>query len=142
MQSGPNTSGDMSQDSESGALHRTGVPTDTSSGGDLPVPSPPLRPAIDRAARTTKRMYDGLSASSAGLEMGISVALGLGFGTWLDGRLGTRPWMLLLFLVIGMIAGFRGVLRAVARADRAAKADAADEAALAAAGKAAKVSRG
>lgn len=65
-------------------------------------------------------MFEGLSASSAGLELGISVGLGALFGRWLDGELGTEPWMLLLFLAIGLVAGFRGVLRAVARADKAA----------------------
>lgn len=117
MQSAPTTSGDMSQDSQGGATHRTGVTPDA---------APPLRPALDRAARTSKRMYEGLSASSAGLEMGLSVAIGMIFGNWLDGRLGTRPWMMMAFLVFGMIAGFRGVLRAVARAERAAKAEAAE----------------
>jgi ATP synthase protein I len=65
-------------------------------------------------------MYDGLSASSAGLELGISVALGALFGGWLDGKLGTSPWMMLVFLLVGVVAGFRGLLRAVARADKAA----------------------
>jgi ATP synthase protein I len=64
-------------------------------------------------------MFDGLSASSAGLELGIAVLIGALFGHWLDGELGTAPWMLLVFLIIGLIAGFRGVLRAVARAERA-----------------------
>jgi F0F1-type ATP synthase assembly protein I len=71
-------------------------------------------------------MFHGLSASSAGLELGIAVALGAMFGRWLDGKLGTDPWMLLVGLAIGLIAGFRGVLRAVARADKAAQAEAAE----------------
>jgi ATP synthase protein I len=44
-------------------------------------------------------------------------------GFFLDKRLGTTPWMLLLWMVIGLVAGFRGVFRAVARADRAAEAE-------------------
>jgi ATP synthase protein I len=44
--------------------------------------------------------------------------IGLLVGMWLDGRLGTTPWMMLLWLCIGLAAGFRGVLRAVGRADR------------------------
>jgi ATP synthase protein I len=68
-------------------------------------------------------MYEGLSASAAGLELGISVAIGALFGAWLDGKLGTAPWMLIVFLILGVIAGFRGVLRAVARAERADRAE-------------------
>jgi F0F1-type ATP synthase assembly protein I len=83
-------------------------------------PAPRLSPVLDPAARQTKRMYEGLSASSAGLELGIAVGLGALFGVWLDGKLGTEPWMMLVFLAVGFFAGFRGVLRAVARAERAA----------------------
>jgi ATP synthase protein I len=68
-------------------------------------------------------MYEGLSASSAGLELGISVAIGALFGAWLDRKLGTAPWLLIAFLLVGVIAGFRGVLRAVARAERADRAE-------------------
>jgi ATP synthase protein I len=110
MQPEPRHSGDMSQDSAAGALHLSPV-----------LPASPVVPiAIDPAARTSKRLYEGLSESSAGLELGIAVGLGALFGSWLDGKLGTDPWMLLVFLLVGVIAGFRGLLRAVARADRAA----------------------
>ena len=68
-------------------------------------------------------MYEGLSASAAGLELGIAVAIGALFGGWLDGKLGTAPWLLIVFLILGVIAGFRGVLRAVARAERADRAE-------------------
>lgn len=78
------------------------------------------RRAVDPASHNTKRAYDALSASSVGLELGISVILGLAFGYWLDGKLGIGPWMMILFLVLGFAAGMRGVVRAVKRADRAA----------------------
>jgi len=105
MESGSSHSGEMSQDSERAAAHRSRVEP------------------IDKAARTSRRMFEGLSASAAGLELGIAVAIGALFGRWLDGKLGTQPWMLLVFLALGLIAGFRGVLRAVARADKAAERD-------------------
>lgn len=109
MQSVPPQRGEMSQDSghqDPAPLHRNVVAPGTK---------------IDPAARTSKRAYDALSSSSVGLELGISVVLGLLFGWWLDKQLGTSPWMMLLFLVFGLIAGFRGVMRAVARAERAAE---------------------
>jgi ATP synthase protein I len=119
MPSVPIHSGEMSQDSEREPAHHTGVQV-TNLERSVSAPPPTLRPAIDPAARVSKRMYEGLSASSAGLELGISVGLGALFGSWLDGKLGTEPWMMLVFLVLGVIAGFRGLLRAVARADKAA----------------------
>lgn len=115
MLSAPDHSGEMSQNSEHAPVHRSGV--DADAPGQPKAESPP----IDPAARSSRRMYDGLSASSAGLELGIAVAIGALFGRWLDVKLGTTPWMLLVFLVIGLVAGFRGVLRAVARADKAAR---------------------
>jgi ATP synthase protein I len=64
-------------------------------------------------------MYQGLSASSAGLELGLAVIIGLLIGMWLDKQLGTEPWLMLLFLVFGLVAGFRNVLRAASRAEKA-----------------------
>src|ERR1043165_10043670 len=119
MESGPRHSGGMSQGSEGAAAHRSRVDEDAANPGG--PGSAKLQAAIDQAARTSARMFEGLSASSAGLELGIAVAIGALFGRWLDGKLGTEPWMLLVFLVFGLIAGFRGVLRAVAAADRAAE---------------------
>lgn len=130
MQSEPRHSGEMSHDSAQARAHRTGVDADapkSGSGSPGSGAAPVLRPALDPAARTSRRMYEGLSASSAGLELGIAVAIGALFGRWLDGKLGTEPWMLLAFLAIGLVAGFRGVLRAVARADRAARRSEAEE---------------
>ena len=77
-------------------------------------------PSADPAARTAKRGFNMLSASSVGLEMGISVLLGVLGGLWIDSKTGTSPLFLLIFMVLGLIAGFRGVIRAMRRADRAA----------------------
>lgn len=75
---------------------------------------------IAPAARTSKRAYNALSASSVGLELGIAVIVGLFAGMWLDKQAGTTPWLMILFLVFGLVAGFRNVLRAVERAEKAA----------------------
>jgi ATP synthase protein I len=61
----------------------------------------------DQPSRYTKY----LRFSSMGLELGLSVILGLFIGQWLDERYGTAPWLLLLFLLFGMVAGFRSVFR-------------------------------
>jgi len=115
MPSVPVHSGEMSQDSERGPVHPSRVQA------DAPAPVTPARltPAIDPAARASRRMYEGLSASSVCLELGVAVVVALLFGMWLDSRLGTEPWMMLVFLCFGLVAGFRNVLRAVARAEKA-----------------------
>jgi ATP synthase protein I len=100
----------MSQDSLMRNVHRTSVPPRVA----------------DPAARTGKRAYNALNASSVGLELGLSVGLGLLVGFYMDRWLGTEPWLMLLWLTLGLIAGFRGVFRSVARADRAAEADEAE----------------
>lgn len=48
-----------------------------------------------------------LQFSTIGLEMGLSVVVGLLIGNYLDRRFDTDPWMLLLFLLLGFVAGFR-----------------------------------
>jgi ATP synthase protein I len=106
-------SGEMSQDSEHGPVHHNHVQAER-----LPSAPPTLSPAIDPAARASKRMYEGLSASSVGLELGLAVIIALLVGMWLDRRFGTEPWLMLVFLGLGLIAGFRNVLRAVARAEK------------------------
>ncbi|HSD89236.1 MAG TPA: AtpZ/AtpI family protein [Kofleriaceae bacterium] len=78
---------------------------------------------LDPTARKTKRAYNALNASSVGLEMGLSVALGLLVGWYMDKWLGTQPWLMLLWLLLGLVAGFRGVFRAVSRAEKAAAAE-------------------
>jgi ATP synthase protein I len=64
---------------------------------------------IDRASRNS-----GLGmAMRMGTEMVVATMLGSGFGYWLDKQLDTQPWMLILFLVLGSIAGFKNVYRIV-----------------------------
>ncbi len=99
----PSQSGEMSQGLAMSAEHPTTV----------------KKPVLDPAARTTKRAYNALSASSVGLELGIAVIVGLLGGMWLDKHFGTTPWLMIVFLVFGLVAGFRNVLRAVERTTRA-----------------------
>lgn len=61
------------------------------------------------------RIQDYLRHSAVGIEMGLSVVVGLLVGWFLDDYFGTEPWLLLLFLILGMVAGFRSMLRAARR---------------------------
>jgi ATP synthase protein I len=98
MSSTSTHSGEMSQDSLRPAVHPKVV--------------------LDPAARSTKRMYQTLSMSSVGLEFGIAVLLGLAFGNWLDGKAGTGPWLMILFLGFGFVAGIRSLMRGMRQANR------------------------
>lgn len=62
-------------------------------------------------ARTPKTFNKYLRLSTVGLELGFSVILGLFIGQYLDSLLGTEPWLLLLFLLLGAAAGFRRLYR-------------------------------
>jgi len=97
MQPEPTHSGEMSQDSPGGPAHRTHV---------------------SKASQRGKQAFESLTSSAVGLELGLSVIIGALFGRWLDGEIGTTPWMMIGFLVLGFVAGIRGVLRAVAKLDR------------------------
>jgi ATP synthase protein I len=45
--------------------------------------------------------------SSVGLSIVIATFIGLALGLWLDEKFGTKPVLTIVFLVLGIIAGFR-----------------------------------
>jgi len=56
--------------------------------------------------------------ASLGLEMALSVVIGLAIGAFLDKRLRTGPWLTLLFLIFGFAAGFRSLIRAARKSQK------------------------
>ena len=56
--------------------------------------------------------------SALGLEMAISVIIGLAIGYYLDKWLGTSPWMTVVWLGLGFAAGVRSLYRAALRSGR------------------------
>ena len=57
-----------------------------------------------------KKLYTRVMRYSAvGLEMGFCVAIGVAIGYFLDRYFHTGPWLLLIFLILGVVAGFRGL---------------------------------
>lgn len=61
----------------------------------------PLRPAM--------------AVLATGIEMAVAITVGYFIGNWLDDRLGTKPWMMYVFLAIGTAAAFRGLWRTARR---------------------------
>ncbi|MFQ5691545.1 MAG: AtpZ/AtpI family protein [Nitrospinota bacterium] len=55
---------------------------------------------------------------SMGWNFALSIGLGLAAGILFDRWLGTRPWGMLAFLLLGIASGFVNLFRIVQRLDR------------------------
>jgi ATP synthase protein I len=47
--------------------------------------------------------------SSIGLSLALSIFIGLAIGLYLDRRWGSSPWLTLIFLGLGIAAGYRNI---------------------------------
>ncbi len=73
------------------------------------------------------RLGDTHAKSASGLGVGMRIAtelvaalgVGVGIGLLLDRWLGTTPWLMLLFFILGAAAGFRNVVRVAQNYDAA-----------------------
>lgn len=63
----------------------------------------------DKNSPQGRSYWQALNASSAGLVFFLSIVVGAGIGYYLDKFFGTKPYLLLFFLVMGIIAGFRNM---------------------------------
>lgn len=71
-----------------------------------------LRVIVDvtNVKRETRRYFRELAFfSSIGLSVALSIFIGLAVGVYLDGRFATTPWLTLLFLGFGILAGYRNI---------------------------------
>ena len=69
-----------------------------------------------RARGSEKGPKSGLSqAIRMAVEMVAALILGAVVGRWLDSWLGTRPWLLIVFLFLGVAAGMLNAYRAARR---------------------------
>jgi ATP synthase protein I len=67
--------------------------------------------------RETRRAFKDLAYySSLGISVALAIFIGLGIGVWLDRKFDTSPWLTLVFLVLGIIAGFRNIALVIKRA--------------------------
>lgn len=58
------------------------------------------------------------SFAGAGVQFVISILLFLYVGKWLDGKLGTAPWLLMIGVFVGAGAGFYSFYRRIMAASR------------------------
>lgn len=69
---------------------------------------------VPNATKRPDGIGSGLGfALRIGIELVAALAIGVGIGLLLDRWLGTTPWMLVVFFVLGSAAGFLNVYRAV-----------------------------
>jgi ATP synthase protein I len=69
--------------------------------------------------KETKKLFRELwFYSSLSFSIALSIVIGLGIGYWLDTKFETSPWLTLIFLGLGVIAGFRNIYLAVERSRR------------------------
>lgn len=53
--------------------------------------------------------------STVGITLVAATVIGLYVGLWLDNRFGTSPWLTVVFLLLGIAAGFRNLFHYVKR---------------------------
>ncbi len=60
---------------------------------------------------------EALFASSVGIEIALSIGLGMFFGWWLDKKFDTAPWLFILFLFAGTGSAVKAVIRIMKMVD-------------------------
>ena len=67
--------------------------------------------------KETRRTFRELAYySSLGLSVSLAVFIGLAIGVVLDRKFDTSPWFTLVFLGLGIAAGFRNIALVIKRA--------------------------
>ena len=70
----------------------------------------PEKPGRDSFAQAMRKAAPYLNL---GWTFAVTLALGVLGGWWLDGKLGTRPWLLLAGALLGIAAAFVSFFRVV-----------------------------
>jgi hypothetical protein len=76
-----------------------------------PEPSPEKKPG--GAGDWTRALREAAPYLGLGTAMALTLAIGLGGGYWLDGKLGTGPLFLLVGGALGMFAAFYHMVKTV-----------------------------
>lgn len=69
------------------------------------------KPLEARSKDRPSPFFEAARVSSVGVEMAVATLIGWGFGYWLDNRFQTGPWLMLVGLLLGVAAGFNGLIR-------------------------------
>ena len=80
---------------------------DSSGAGTAPIP---VETPIASMKRETRRAIRELAYySSLGLQIAVSIFIGLFVGVYLDRRMDSAPWLTLIGLGMGIVAGYRNI---------------------------------
>ena len=70
-------------------------------------------------SKETRRLFRDLwYYSSLSFSIAQAIVIGLGIGVWLDKKFETSPWFTLIFLVFGVLAGFRNIYLAMKKSQK------------------------
>jgi ATP synthase protein I len=71
------------------------------------------------ASQDKRELFDALMTyGTLGIEMGLSLAVGIGVGYYLDRHLGTSPILLIVFMMFGLAAGMKRLYSLWKKAER------------------------
>jgi ATP synthase protein I len=56
--------------------------------------------------------------STIGLSVALAIFIGLAVGLWLDKKFGTHPWLMIIFLILGIVAGYRNIGLAIKKSSK------------------------
>ncbi len=70
-----------------------------------------------------KKEHDGFIGQAArlstiGIDLVVSTVIGLAIGWYLDEKFDTSPLLSIIFLVFGIVAGYRNIFREIKKIDR------------------------
>ena len=77
-----------------------------------------MKPSNEKERKRESARYLGV-ASTVGINMVLSTAIGFAIGYWLlDGYLNTYPWFTIIFLLLGIASGFIYLFRIALKAGK------------------------
>jgi ATP synthase protein I len=68
-----------------------------------------------------------MNLTIVGIQFPICIVLGYLWGRWMDGLFGTAPYLMVIFSIFGIIAGFRNLFWIVGEAEKIEAEQARDE---------------
>ena len=75
----------------------------------------------DTTRRGAAGAVSGMEFAGIGIQFALTILLFVFAGVWLDNRLGTSPWLVLVFVFVGAAGGFYSMYRRVTAAQRRSK---------------------
>lgn len=75
----------------------------------FPTSNPAIPP--QRSKDRPSAFFEAAQVSSVGIEMAAATVIGWGAGYWLDNKFETGPLLMLAGLLLGVTAGFRGLIK-------------------------------